>query len=70
MDCNRAGTVCLFGYLALFPGIAQICYQELGETIANENSVSMTEDEFSFSSNWKLSSRQSWQYIDTMKHSF
>lgn len=28
--------------LALSPGIAQICYQELGYTIANGNSVSMT----------------------------
>lgn len=51
-----------FGYLALSPGIAGICYQELGYTIANGNSVSpWLCNEFSFSSNWKLSCEQTWQ---------
>lgn len=50
------------GYLAVSPGIAQICYQELGYTIANGNSVSpWLCNEFSFSSNWKLSCEQTWQ---------
>lgn len=49
-DCNnhtlvkRTGQVLLacFGCLAVSPGIAQICYQELGYPITNGNSVSMT----------------------------
>lgn len=52
------------GNLALSPGIAQICYQELGCTVANGNSVSTTVWWIRFSSNWKLSCAQTWQDTD------
>lgn len=61
---NRAA---LLACLAPSPGIARICYQEPGYTVANGNMSPWRCEEFSFSDNWKVSCEQTWQDTDHVR---